>query len=50
MRRTEILRPGFVKHTDEDDGSEFYHNDATDESEWEAPLIEGLKHVGPDDE
>ena len=46
----EILRPGFVKHTDEDDGSEFYHNDATDESEWEAPLIEGLKHVGPDDE
>ena len=36
------LRPGWRKMWSED-GDEFYHNDQTDESQWEPPLIEDDK-------
>lgn len=33
------LLPGWEAHTDDESGDVFYHNEATDETRWEAPLL-----------
>ena len=40
-----LLKPGFAEEQDEATGETYYHNAATGAAEWDAPLIDGLRHV-----
>ena len=46
MPPVEILLEGWVADWDDDSGAPYYYCAITEESRWEAPLIEGLQHVG----